>query len=98
MLFAYPRYVLKGGHVVVEEGQVRAITEGREFICRPKFDEHIEDYIRPQFSKLYTMSFENYPTDLERMHQHDIVECEPQPGTVRPLPPLPEPAPAPGHK
>ena len=98
VLFAYPRYVLKGGHVVVEEGQVRAITEGREFICRPKYDEHIEDYIRPQFSKLYTMSFENYPTDLERMHQHDIVECEPQPGTVRPLPPLPEPAPAPGHK
>jgi hypothetical protein len=44
------------------------------------------------------MSFENYPTDIERMHQHDIVECEPQPGTVRPLPPLPAPAPAAGHK
>ena len=81
VLFAYPRYVLKGGKVVVEEGQVRAITEGREFISRPKFDDTIEAYIRPEFQKLYTMSFENYPTDIERMHQHDIVECEPQPGT-----------------
>jgi formylmethanofuran dehydrogenase subunit A len=96
--FAYPRYVLKGGKVVVEEGQVRALTEGREFISRPKFDDSIEDYIRPQFQKLYTMSFENYPTGIERMHDHEIVECEPQAGTVRPLPPLPAPVPAPGHK
>ena len=32
------------------------------------------------------MSFENYPTDIERMHQQDMssANCS---GTVRPLPP-----------
>jgi formylmethanofuran dehydrogenase subunit A len=47
VLFAYPRYVLKGGQVVVEDGQVRAVSEGREFIVHPEFDPQIEDFIRP---------------------------------------------------
>ena len=34
-LFSYPRYVIKGGEVVVEEGEVRATCEGREFIVQP---------------------------------------------------------------
>ena len=51
VLFSYPRYVLKGGEVVVEEGEVRATSEGREFIVRPSYDEQIEEYIRPLFDK-----------------------------------------------
>ena len=66
MLFAYPRYVLKGGEVVVEEGEIRAVSEGREFIVHPAFDEQIEEFIRPLFQKVYTMSFENYPVEIER--------------------------------
>jgi hypothetical protein len=62
VMFTHPRYVLKGGKVVVEEGQIRAITEGRVFLVHPEFDPAIEDFIRPIFQKLYTLSFENYPT------------------------------------
>jgi formylmethanofuran dehydrogenase subunit A len=98
VLFAYPRYVLKRGEVVVEEGQVRSMTAGREFIVQPEFDPSIEDFIRPLFQKVYTMSFENYPTEMERLHHPDVVACTPPPGAVRPLPPLPAPPPAPGHK
>jgi formylmethanofuran dehydrogenase subunit A len=78
VLFAYPRYVLKRGEVVVEEGEVRAVTEGHEFVFRPSFDNQIEEYIRPLFQKVYTMSFENYPTDIERLRHPDIVTATPE--------------------
>jgi formylmethanofuran dehydrogenase subunit A len=76
VLFSYPRYVLKRGQVVVEEGEVRKVTEGHEFVTRPAYDETIEDYIRPLFQKVYTMSFENYPTEIERLRHPDVTECK----------------------
>ena len=79
LLFSYPRYVLKGGEIVVEEGEIRAVSEGREFIVRPAYDEQIEEYIRPLFQKVYTMSFENYPVEIERVRGAEVVE-RPWPG------------------
>src|SRR5262249_54098353 len=58
-LFTYPRYVIKGGEIVVEDGEVRATTAGREFVVHPACDEEIEDHLRQIFPKVYTMSFEN---------------------------------------
>jgi formylmethanofuran dehydrogenase subunit A len=78
VLFSYPRYVLKRGKVVVEDGQVRALSEGSEFIVRPEFDTAIEDYIRPLFQKVYTISFENYPSEIERLRNPEIVDCDPR--------------------
>lgn len=76
VLFSYPRYVLKRGQVVVEEGEVRAVTEGHEFVTRPAYDETIEEYIRPLFQKVYTISFENYPTEIERLRHPDVAACK----------------------
>jgi formylmethanofuran dehydrogenase subunit A len=73
LLFSYPRYVLKAGQVVVEEGEVRVPTEGREFIVRPAYDEQIEEYLRPLFQKVYTISFENYPVELDRLRHADVM-------------------------
>jgi formylmethanofuran dehydrogenase subunit A len=81
VMFTYPRYVLKGGTVVVEEGQVRSVSEGREFIVHPEFDPGIEDFIRPNFNKIYTMSFENYPTEMTRLRHPEVVPCAPQTGS-----------------
>jgi formylmethanofuran dehydrogenase subunit A len=67
MLFSYPRYVLKGGEVVVEEGDVRAVTEGKEFIVQPSYDDGVEQYLQPLFEKAYTISFANYPVEAERV-------------------------------
>jgi formylmethanofuran dehydrogenase subunit A len=76
VLFSYPRYVLKRGQVVVEEGEVRTVTEGHEFVTRPAYDETIEEYIRPLFQKVYTMSFENYPVEIERLRHPDVTACK----------------------
>ena len=36
MLFSYPRYVLKGGEIVVEEGEIRAVSEGTRVRLPPR--------------------------------------------------------------
>jgi formylmethanofuran dehydrogenase subunit A len=76
VLFSYPRYVIKSGEIVVEEGEVRATSEGREFIVRPSYDEQIVEYIRPLFDKVYTMSFENYPVEIERLRRPEVTTCK----------------------
>ena len=71
-MFAYPRYVIKGGEVVIEEGEIRKTVEGKGLLVRPAYDEKIEDYIRPLFQQYYTMSFDNYPVEMERIEHPDI--------------------------
>src|SRR6185437_13666520 len=34
-MFGCPRYVLKGGEIVLEEGEIRKTPAGREFIVQP---------------------------------------------------------------
>ncbi len=75
VMFQSPRYVIKGGEVVVEDGEIRAVTEGREFISRPAFDDGIADYLRPLFEKVYTVAFDNYPVEIERLRQPDVRAC-----------------------
>jgi formylmethanofuran dehydrogenase subunit A len=74
-MFAYPRYVIKGGEIVIEEGEMRQSVEGREFVVRPTYDEKIEEFIRPLFQQYYTMSFDNYPVEPERVHGLQIADC-----------------------
>jgi formylmethanofuran dehydrogenase subunit A len=75
-LFRYPRYVIKSGEIVVEEGDIRKMSEGREFVFRPGYDPSIEAYLRPLFQQYYTISFENYPVELERIEQAEICSRE----------------------
>jgi formylmethanofuran dehydrogenase subunit A len=77
-LFKSPRYVIKAGEIVVEDGQLGAVVEGREFVVRPAYDPQIEEYLRPIFQQLYTMSFENYPVEAERVHGLQLAECRPR--------------------
>jgi formylmethanofuran dehydrogenase subunit A len=76
LMFEHPRYVIKGGEIVVEDGEIRAVSQGRQFIVHPSFDEQIEEYLRPLFEKVYTISFDNYPVAMERLTQPDIQACK----------------------
>ncbi len=75
LMFRYPRYVIKGGEIVVEEGELRKVSEGREFLARPSYEPAIEDYLRPLFQQYYTMSFDNYPVEMERIDRPEVREC-----------------------
>jgi formylmethanofuran dehydrogenase subunit A len=72
LLFSYPRYVIKGGEIVVEEGDVKHVMHGKEFIVQPSFEEGTEAYLKPLFEAAYTMSFANYPVEMERVKGADI--------------------------
>jgi formylmethanofuran dehydrogenase subunit A len=72
-MFAYPRYVIKGGEVVLEEGEIRKVAVGRSLLVRPAYDAKIEEYIRPLFQQYYTMSFDNYPVEMERLETSAVV-------------------------
>jgi formylmethanofuran dehydrogenase subunit A len=75
-MFAHPRYVIKGGEVVLEEGEIRTVVEGRGFVTRPAYDDKIEEFIRPLFQQYYTMSFDNYPVEMERIEHPEVHQCK----------------------
>jgi formylmethanofuran dehydrogenase subunit A len=75
-MFSYPRYVLKGGEIVIEEGEIHKTVEGRSILAQPAYDPKVEEYIRPLFQKYYTMSFDNYPVEMERLQQPEVRPCK----------------------
>jgi formylmethanofuran dehydrogenase subunit A len=62
-MFATPRYVIKGGSLVVEEGQLRRAPAGRRLHVRPGYDEALLPDLRRHFEAYSTVSFENYPVE-----------------------------------
>jgi formylmethanofuran dehydrogenase subunit A len=73
-MFSYPRFVMKSGTLIVEEGELRNSLEGHQFAVKPAYDPGIEDFLRPLFQQHYTMSFENYPVTEERVHGLEVVD------------------------
>jgi formylmethanofuran dehydrogenase subunit A len=60
-MFATPRYVIKGGTLVLEEGQLRRTPGGRRLHVRPTYDSAVEPGIREFLDRYGTVSFDNYP-------------------------------------
>jgi len=76
-MFGHPRYVIKGGEIVIEDGDIRETPHGREYIAKPSYDPATEEFMRPLFEDRYTMSFENYPVEIERLEHPSIQTCKP---------------------
>ncbi len=60
-MFETPRYVIKGGTLVVEEGQLRRAPTGARHVARPEYDRAVERDIKAYFDRYMTVAFENYP-------------------------------------
>lgn len=60
-MFTTPRYVLKGGALVVEEGQLRRAPDGRRLHLRPGYDGGVIPKLRRHFDEHATIRFEHYP-------------------------------------
>jgi formylmethanofuran dehydrogenase subunit A len=75
LMFRYPRYVIKAGELAVEEGEIRTLNDGHEFVVQPSFNADIEGFLRERFEEHYTVSFENYPVDAERVHGLQTANC-----------------------
>jgi formylmethanofuran dehydrogenase subunit A len=60
-MFATPRYVIKGGELAVEEGELRRSDDGLVLSSRAPFDPEVDRVLEPLFGHRYTVAFEHYP-------------------------------------
>jgi formylmethanofuran dehydrogenase subunit A len=77
-MFELPRYVIKAGHVVVEQGEIRAEEFGRTLHVLPEHDLGVIPDIQKWFETHYTIQFANYPVDESYLsHGATVVPCKP---------------------
>jgi formylmethanofuran dehydrogenase subunit A len=62
-MFELPRWVIKNGVLVVEQGELRAELFGHTLHVAPQYDEGVLPDIRKWFEAYYTVQFANYPVD-----------------------------------
>jgi formylmethanofuran dehydrogenase subunit A len=74
-MFALPRYVIKDGKVLVEEGDLRESHNGKTLHVAPSYDRDIEERIREWFEQFYSIRFRNYPVSAEYLHAEEEVAC-----------------------
>jgi formylmethanofuran dehydrogenase subunit A len=60
-MFSTPRYVVKDGALVVEEGHLRRAPAGRRLRVAPGYDEAVLPSLRRHFEQYSTVAFDNYP-------------------------------------
>jgi formylmethanofuran dehydrogenase subunit A len=60
-MFATPRYVIKGGELAVEDGEVRRADDGLLLSSRAAFDPAVSQVLAPLFGERYTVTFDHYP-------------------------------------
>jgi formylmethanofuran dehydrogenase subunit A len=60
-MFSSPRYVIKAGEMVVDDGQLRRAPAGRRLRLQPEYDDALLPDLRRHFEAYSTISFENYP-------------------------------------
>jgi formylmethanofuran dehydrogenase subunit A len=75
-MFELPRFVIKGGEIVVEQGEIRQDLYGRTLHVLPAYDEGVVRDIEDWFEEFYTIQFANYPVDPSYLsHGGTVVEC-----------------------
>lgn len=75
-MFELPRFVLKAGRVVVEQGEIRAEMYGPTLHVATQYDRGTLPDIKKWFESYYTIQFANYPVEEHYMtHGATAVEC-----------------------
>lgn len=75
-MFAHPRYVIKGGQVVVRDGKLVVEQPGRTLVVNPSYDPGIVKTIRAHFEQEYSLSLDNYPVQSDYLQQPEVVPCK----------------------
>jgi formylmethanofuran dehydrogenase subunit A len=60
-MFATPRYVIKGGRVVVRDGELVEALAGDLLRVEAPHDPAVEEVLRDRFQERYTVQFDSYP-------------------------------------
>ena len=74
-MFELPRYVIKSGRILVEEGDIREDFYGKTLHVAPEYDREIEKDIANWFEQYYSIRFRNYPVSDDYLHDAEQVSC-----------------------
>ena len=74
-MFELPKYVIKDGRILVEQGEIRDTTFGKTLHVAPAHDRDRESDIADWFEKFYTIRFRNYPVGPEYLQASEVVAC-----------------------
>jgi formylmethanofuran dehydrogenase subunit A len=75
-MFELPRFVIKSGRILVEQGDIRQVLGGKTMHVAPAYDVSCEDEIREWFEQVYCVQFRNYPVGTEYLKEQEVVACE----------------------
>jgi formylmethanofuran dehydrogenase subunit A len=65
-MFSLPRYLIKHGEIVLDDGDLRLVPDGRVRYSQPGFDPDAVPEIERWFSRDYSIQFANFPvTDAD---------------------------------
>jgi formylmethanofuran dehydrogenase subunit A len=78
--FGSAAYTVKGGEIVVKDGEVVAVPSGTTFWVDAKIPDSVEEdlmgELREDFGKYYTVSLRNYPVEDAYLPQHRPISLE----------------------
>ncbi len=74
-MFTLPRYVIKAGNILCEEGDIRQEHYGKLLHVAPGYDPAAESHIAQWFEDCYSIRFRNYPVGNEYIHAAEQVAC-----------------------
>ncbi|MFV1964173.1 MAG: formylmethanofuran dehydrogenase subunit A [Pirellulaceae bacterium] len=74
-MFSHPRFVIKSGRMVVEDGEIREDLQGKTIHVAPGYDPAIEVDIAEWFEQYYSVRFRNYPVSADYLHEAQQVPC-----------------------
>ena len=73
-MFELPRYVIRAGEVVVDDGELRSTSLGKTLHVAPGYDEGVLPDIQEWFEKYYTIRWRNYPVDEHYLgEKHELI-------------------------
>jgi len=76
-MFSFPRLVIKGGEIIVDNAEIKRTPSGKCLHVKPEFDTGAVRDIRKWFEEFYTIQFDNYPVDESYLGQHRQISCAP---------------------
>ncbi len=75
-MFELPRYVIKAGRTIVDNGELREETFGKTLHVAPSFDADREQHLADWWNDHYSVRFRNYPVDESYLGEHQEVHCD----------------------
>ena len=74
-MFELPRYVIKSGRILVEQGDIREDFQGKTLHVAPEYATEIETDISNWFEQYYSIRFRNYPVSDHYLPSSERIAC-----------------------